>query len=88
MNFVLVIMTQQKSFFFNFPPKLRSLVGVINGKQLVGGCRRLSDLLLPRPDERGVQITIRPDDVSNHVLTWRIPLPRVEVITNIILFPG
>ena len=58
---------------------------MVAGKRLAGGWRRLADLLLRyrRPDERRVEITIRPDEVTSEgVLTWRIPLPRVEVTAD------
>ena len=59
---------------------------MVAGKRLAGGWRRLADLLLRyrRPDERRVEITIRPDEVTSDggLLTWRIPLPRVEVAAN------
>jgi hypothetical protein len=64
--------------FSNFPPK--SLLGVVAKNRPMGGWRRMDDLVSAWKDERRVEVTVRPDEVSEGgVLTWRIPLPRIEV---------
>jgi hypothetical protein len=40
----------------------------------------MDDLVNAWRDERRVEVTVRPDEVSEGgLLTWRIPLPRIEV---------
>jgi hypothetical protein len=58
----------------------KSLLGVVAKNRPMGGWRRMDDLVNTWKDERRVEVTVRPDEVSEGgVLTWRIPLPRIEV---------
>ena len=64
-------------------------MSVVAKNRLVGGWRRVSDLVVNPGcwrDERRVEVTIRPDEVSAEdggFLFWNIPLPRVEVIAGL-----